>query len=141
MRRYLTDGLRLAPENPTFLDMRNAILQAAVNAGAGQDWTTLWKVFASRGMGWSASTDGVGDVTPTAAFDMPPTAVSKPPAPPTATAPTAPASPSTPPPVARSTALVGTKLKANRKGLFKVQVLFGDTAPLGERPADGGRAR
>ena len=30
VRAYVTDGLRLSPAFPTFLDMRNAIVQAAV---------------------------------------------------------------------------------------------------------------
>jgi extracellular elastinolytic metalloproteinase len=68
-REYVTEGLRLAPEDPTFLDMRNAIVQAAVGQ---DDWDEIWDVFAERGMGWSATTDGPTDVTPVAAFDTPP---------------------------------------------------------------------
>jgi extracellular elastinolytic metalloproteinase len=73
VRTYVTGGLRLSPENPTFLDMRNAIVQAAVASQYGtQDWSTIWDVFAKRGMGWTATTDGPTDVSPTAKFDMPP---------------------------------------------------------------------
>jgi extracellular elastinolytic metalloproteinase len=72
VRTYVTEGLRLAPENPTFLDMRNAIVQAAVSAHGDEDWATLWDVFAARGMGWSASTEGPEDITPFAANDAPP---------------------------------------------------------------------
>jgi hypothetical protein len=52
--------------------MRNAIVQAAVNMHASEDWTTIWHVFAARGMGWSASTNGPTDITPFAAGDEPP---------------------------------------------------------------------
>ena len=71
-RAYVTGGLRLAPEDPTLLDMRNAIVQAAVNAHGAADWQAIWGVFAARGMGWSASAEGPNDVTPFAAHDIPP---------------------------------------------------------------------
>jgi extracellular elastinolytic metalloproteinase len=71
-RAYVTEGLRLAPDNPTFLDMRNAIVQAAVTLHGEEDWTLIWDVFKTRGMGWSASTDGPADLTPVAANDVPP---------------------------------------------------------------------
>ncbi len=56
VRAYVTDGLRLSPAYPTFLDMRNAIVQAAVNLHGQEDWDTIWSVFGARGMGWSADT-------------------------------------------------------------------------------------
>ena len=37
-RAYITGGLRLAPEDPTFLDMRNAIVQAAWTQHGSDDW-------------------------------------------------------------------------------------------------------
>ena len=55
-RALITDGLRLAPANPTFLDMRNAILQADLNRSFG-DRDRIWAVFAARGMGYRASHD------------------------------------------------------------------------------------
>ena len=39
--------------------------------------------------------------------------------------------PPPPPPVAKVSRLVDGRLKADRKGFFKVRVAFGDTAPLG----------
>ena len=39
--------------------------------------------------------------------------------------------PPPPPPVAKASRLVDSRLKADRKGFFKVRVAFGDTAPLG----------
>jgi extracellular elastinolytic metalloproteinase len=71
-RAYVTEGLRLAPPFPTFLDMRNAIVQAAVNLHGDEDWDTIWSVFAARGMGWSAATDGPNDLDPLVAGDVPP---------------------------------------------------------------------
>ena len=68
-RAYITGGLRLAPEDPTFLDMRNAIVQAAWTQHGSDDWETLWNVFATRGMGWWASTEGPDDTSPEPNFD------------------------------------------------------------------------
>ncbi len=56
-RALVTDGLRLSPESPTFLDLRDAILAADVGRGYG-DRDLVWRVFAARGMGLNASTDG-----------------------------------------------------------------------------------
>ena len=68
-RAYITGGLRLAPEDPTFLDMRNAIVQAAWTQHGSDDWESLWNVFATRGMGWWASTEGPDDTSPEPNFD------------------------------------------------------------------------
>ena len=68
-RAYVTSGLRLAPEDPTFLDMRNAIVQAAWTQHGSDDWESLWNVFATRGMGWWASTEGPDDTSPEPNFD------------------------------------------------------------------------
>jgi extracellular elastinolytic metalloproteinase len=60
-RAVITQALRLAPSEPSFLDMRNAILLAH----EGDD-SPLWEVFATRGMGYFASTDGSSDIAPVA---------------------------------------------------------------------------
>ncbi len=70
-RALITDGLRLAPANPSFLDMRNAILQADLNRGFG-DSGRIWAVFAERGMGFLATTTGNRDTTPAQDFSVPP---------------------------------------------------------------------
>jgi hypothetical protein len=70
-RRLVTDGLRLAPRYPTFLDMRNAILLSDVQAGGG-DRSLIWDVFRSRGMGYAASARGTDDVQPLADGSGPP---------------------------------------------------------------------
>jgi hypothetical protein len=66
-RAVITGGLRLAPPQPSFLDMRNAILQAST-----EDDDALWEVFAARGMGYFASTDGSRDLQPVANEALPP---------------------------------------------------------------------
>jgi hypothetical protein len=79
-RALVTDGLRLAAANPSYLDMRNAILQADLNRGFG-DRDRIWAVFAARGMGFRASTGGNLDTTPVEDFSLPPAAQPPPPRP------------------------------------------------------------
>ncbi len=71
--QLITDGMRLSPPEPSFLDERNAILQADVNLGS-QHLTQIWTVFANRGMGYFAGTFDGGDTSPTEDFRMPPAA-------------------------------------------------------------------
>ncbi|KZV85209.1 putative extracellular elastinolytic metallo proteinase precursor [Exidia glandulosa HHB12029] len=51
----LIDALALQPCNPTFLTARDAWIQADVNRFAGANKCTLWKAFASRGLGVNAA--------------------------------------------------------------------------------------
>jgi hypothetical protein len=67
---YVTRALELSPDEPSFLDMRNAILQADLVAGK-RDQRRIWEVFAARGMGFSAKTLDGKDTNPEAAFDLP----------------------------------------------------------------------
>jgi hypothetical protein len=69
-RRYVTTAMRLSPPEPSFLDMRNAILQASTDEA---DDARMWTVFADRGMGYFASTQGGEDVAPLADFTNPAT--------------------------------------------------------------------
>src|SRR5256885_6216175 len=64
----VTRALELSPANPSFLDERNAILQAdtVVNAGRARD--AIWRVFAHRGMGLFASSADGDDVKPVEDF-------------------------------------------------------------------------
>ncbi|MBA3261120.1 MAG: M36 family metallopeptidase [Thermoleophilaceae bacterium] len=71
VRALITDGLRLSPAGPTFLDMRNAIVQADVNRGFG-DRDLIWAVFAARGMGVNARTSADNDTHPVEDFTAPP---------------------------------------------------------------------
>jgi extracellular elastinolytic metalloproteinase len=79
-RALITDGLRLAPANPTFLSTRDAILQANTNRAFG-DSALIWSVFAARGMGYYARTTGNNDIAPVQSFALPPTQTSNPPPP------------------------------------------------------------
>ncbi|KAI0688605.1 Fungalysin metallopeptidase-domain-containing protein [Cytidiella melzeri] len=56
------DALPLQPCNPTFLTGRDAWIQADVNRFAGANKCTLWKEFASRGLGVNAA-NHVNDFT------------------------------------------------------------------------------
>ncbi|HEX5218915.1 MAG TPA: M36 family metallopeptidase [Verrucomicrobiae bacterium] len=74
--QLVTDGLKLAPANATFLEARDAIIQAdEINTG-GSLYNEIWLGFAKRGMGYSAecptSDTTVGIVE---AFDLPPDVV------------------------------------------------------------------
>ena len=70
--RLVTDGLKLSPPNPNFLQARDAILIADQIATGGANYNELWAAFAKRGMGFSAQspdssvTSGVFE-----AFDLP----------------------------------------------------------------------
>jgi extracellular elastinolytic metalloproteinase len=68
----ITRAMELSPFNPSFLDERNAILQAdlVLNGGTGQ--STIWAVFAARGMGWFAGTVDGDDTQPVESFSPPP---------------------------------------------------------------------
>ena len=68
-RAIITDGLRLTPVDPTFLQARDAILQAALVRGVSQ--RAVWEVFAARGMGFSATTPGSTVYSAVEAFDLP----------------------------------------------------------------------
>ncbi|HEV7884337.1 MAG TPA: M36 family metallopeptidase, partial [Solirubrobacteraceae bacterium] len=69
--RLITSGLRLTPNNPSFLEARDGIIQADRVAG-GTYYTTLWQLFAARGMGYSATTSSADATSAAEAFDMPP---------------------------------------------------------------------
>ncbi|HXV32663.1 MAG TPA: M36 family metallopeptidase [Gaiellaceae bacterium] len=74
-RFLVTEGMRLSPRNPSFLDMRNAILQAnqvGVLDGRSDHEATIWGVFAARGMGFFAATEDAEDTSPIESFALPP---------------------------------------------------------------------
>ncbi len=68
--QIVMDGLKLQACNPSFIDGRNAILQADAVGNAGADKCMIWNAFAKRGLGVNASagsstvaTDQVEDFT------------------------------------------------------------------------------
>jgi hypothetical protein len=67
--RLITDAMPLSAPDPSFLDMRDAILAADVDRNHGDNTDTIWTVFAQRGAGASASTQGGDDTNPQPAFD------------------------------------------------------------------------
>jgi extracellular elastinolytic metalloproteinase len=68
----VTRAMELAPYNPSFLDMRNAILVADNAVFHGRHHRAIWRVFARRGMGFNAGSFGGNDGGPAAGFAMPP---------------------------------------------------------------------
>ena len=67
----VTGGLRLSPPEPSFLDERDAIIQADVGLYGGAHVGLIWSVFAARGMGTDASTTGGSDDAPKEGFKVP----------------------------------------------------------------------
>ena len=54
MLQLVTDGMKLSPVDPTFLEARDAILLADSVDNGGANFTEIWQGFAKRGMGKSA---------------------------------------------------------------------------------------
>ena len=70
--RLVTDGMKLGPANPNFLQARDAILQADQVLNSGANLTELWAAFAKRGMGADASSpDAETAVGVVENFDLP----------------------------------------------------------------------
>jgi len=70
-RSLVTRAMELSPPEPSFLDMRNAILQADTVAASGfRD--EIWEVFRLRGMGYFASTFNADDTSPIEDTSPPP---------------------------------------------------------------------
>ncbi|MCO6511841.1 MAG: M36 family metallopeptidase [Aridibacter famidurans] len=73
--QIVTDGMKLAPSNPTYLQERDAIIAAAFSASASPeasaDVLDVWEGFRIRGMGFSARVIDPAAVTVEEAFDMP----------------------------------------------------------------------
>jgi extracellular elastinolytic metalloproteinase len=67
-----TRGQELAPNDPSFLDTRNAMIQADVINNGGANVDALWATFAQRGMGFFASSPDGGDTSPIEDFSLPP---------------------------------------------------------------------
>jgi hypothetical protein len=68
----VTRAMELSPANPSYLDMRNSILEADMAVRNGRDQTKIWRVFAHRGMGFFAGSVDGDDAAPAEDFSMPP---------------------------------------------------------------------
>lgn len=55
MLQLATDGMKLTPPHPNFLQARDAIIQADLVDNGGANRNELWAAFAKRGMGFSAT--------------------------------------------------------------------------------------
>ena len=75
-RSLVTRAMELAPANPSFLDMRNALLIADTAHFKGDNHNKIWSTFASRGMGFFAGSLGGDDALPAADRHSPPKTVS-----------------------------------------------------------------
>lgn len=53
--QIVTDGMKLSPADPNFLQARDAIVQADLVNNAGANRNEIWAAFAKRGMGASAT--------------------------------------------------------------------------------------
>jgi hypothetical protein len=67
-----TRAMELAPANPSFLDMRNALLVADTAKFKGKYHQKIWNTFASRGMGFFAGSLGGDDSKPGPSQKAPP---------------------------------------------------------------------
>ncbi len=70
----VTRALELSPSNPSYLDERNAILQADLIVDQGKLQKKIWQVFAKRGMGYFAAAINGDDAQPVEDFSVPPAA-------------------------------------------------------------------
>ena len=71
----VTRAMELAPSNPSYLDMRNALLVADTAHNQGKYHAKIWNTFASRGMGFYAGSLGGDDSAPAADSKTPPNKV------------------------------------------------------------------
>jgi PKD repeat protein len=70
--QVVTEAMKLSPPNPSFIEARDAILQADVLVTGGQFFNEIWDAFAKRGMGFSASGPGAfGNIGILEANDLP----------------------------------------------------------------------
>jgi len=56
--QLVLNGMKLQPCRPSFFDARDAIIQADKILTGGENYCTLWRGFASRGLGPDARVDG-----------------------------------------------------------------------------------
>ena len=72
MLQLVTDGMKLSPANPNFVQARDAIVQADLVNNAGANKNELWAGFAKRGLGASATAPASSTTTGVSeAYDLP----------------------------------------------------------------------
>ncbi|MCA2212400.1 M36 family metallopeptidase [Jidongwangia harbinensis] len=73
-QQLITRAHELSPVEPSFVDMRNSILQADLVVNDGKLQKKIWQVFAKRGMGFFATALSGADTAPAEDFSVPPPA-------------------------------------------------------------------
>jgi len=68
----ITRGMSLSADDPSMLDMRDAIIRADLAQFGRSHTDALWKIFAKRGMGFFAGAIDAKDTTPGEDFHIPP---------------------------------------------------------------------
>jgi extracellular elastinolytic metalloproteinase len=71
MMLYVVEGLKNTACNPTFTQVRDGIIQAAVDNHGGEDVCPMWEAFAAFGLGTNAVSSGTNGTTPTNGFAVP----------------------------------------------------------------------
>jgi extracellular elastinolytic metalloproteinase len=70
---YVNEGLKNTICRPAFTDVRDGMIQAAVNLHGGEDVCHLWRAFAAFGLGNNAVSGGPNGLAPVNGFDVPAT--------------------------------------------------------------------
>jgi extracellular elastinolytic metalloproteinase len=68
---YVNEGLKNTACNPAFTQVRDGIIQAAMDINNGEDVCTVWAGFAGVGLGVDAVSGGANATTPTNGFNVP----------------------------------------------------------------------
>jgi extracellular elastinolytic metalloproteinase len=68
---YVNEGLKNTACNPTFTQVRDGIIQAAMDNHGGEDVCRMWEAFAAYGLGSNAVSGGASSTTPTNGFNVP----------------------------------------------------------------------
>jgi extracellular elastinolytic metalloproteinase len=68
---YVNEGLKNTACNPTFTQIRDGIIQAAMDNHGGEDVCRMWEAFAGFGLGTNAVSGGANSTTPTNGFNVP----------------------------------------------------------------------
>ena len=71
MMLYVNEGLKNTICRPAFTDIRDGIIQAAVDNHGGEDVCRMWTAFAAFGLGSNAVSGGPNSTTPTNGFNVP----------------------------------------------------------------------
>jgi hypothetical protein len=68
---YVNEGLKNTACNPTFTQVRDGIIQAAMDNHGGEDVCRMWEAFAAFGLGTNAVSGGANSTSPTNGFNVP----------------------------------------------------------------------